>query len=200
MAKAKTNKPELATVHHVDLGLNAIDGSLALLRRAYQDNASVVAKRLSDLEGAICPRVAARLTALEKQYKISIDVVQHITANVGILDREHDELAKVVNGNSDKMNGFAERIFARLVALENRFPANAEMERQRQRQSEVRPNTWHPNGLDRLAADLRADQARAGRMTSDELHIKTILAYARKLSPAGLTQLYTQLVNQEEGI
>lgn len=190
MAKAKTKKPELATVRYVEVSLNAMDANLAQLRRAYQDNASGVTKRLFDLEEAICPRVAARLTALEKQYKISMDVVQHISANLGILNREHYALAEVVNENVDKSRALADRILIRLTALERAIAAKPA----------PRPNTWHPNGLDRLAADLRADQARAGRMTSDELHIKTILAYARKLSPAGLTQLYTQLVNQEEGI
>lgn len=79
----------------------------------------------SNLREAICPKVASRLTALERDTdrisKSSADLFIRVQNNLGVIDREHDALGKVVNENADAgrlLTIATEALEARVKALE----------------------------------------------------------------------------------
>lgn len=121
MAKAKPKKPAKRTVFAVDAAL--IDRVAVLERNIeplygvvnhplVQDTALGFALREMNARGianeeAICPRVAARLTALERDLR---GAMESMSNNIGILDREHSQLGKIVNENAAKSDALLARV------------------------------------------------------------------------------------------
>lgn len=79
---------------------------------------NILAKRVDALEEAICPRVTARLIHLERQNQLAIAREKRFAKSIGILDREHDALGKVVNQNSDQSETSRQRIIALQMDVE----------------------------------------------------------------------------------
>lgn len=106
MAKAKPKKPNKRI-------------EFAVLPEQLVREINVLVGRVASLEEAICPRVAARLTHLEKQNQMAIAREEHVINSLKILDREHDALGKVVNDNAEK----SDKLQAHVSALIARRPS-----------------------------------------------------------------------------
>lgn len=77
MAKAKQSpKPEYALVSRVDFALSSLAVQFRNDARMISNRLDEQSKRIRANEEAICPRVAARLTALERRIGIPLSKVQ----------------------------------------------------------------------------------------------------------------------------
>lgn len=107
MAKAKPKKPGPARFTS-KFELQEHGRRLTMLQASVDAVINITndyGRRLDSLDEAICPRVAARLNKLEQ--------------GIGILDREHDALGKVVNDNAEK----SDKLQAHVSALIARRPS-----------------------------------------------------------------------------
>lgn len=100
MAKAKIPKPTIL--------------SAARVHETYAKITAELNTKVTALEEAICPKVASRLSGLERMQAKLISMQAVDRQNIHILDREHESLGEVVNDNADK----CEKLAARVVSLE----------------------------------------------------------------------------------
>lgn len=198
MAKAK--KPEYALVTRVDEALNhlgdllrlqqqeifavaeggrTLDRIKALERISASHSAAIdgnIAAELTLLREAICPRVAARLTALERKANADAEESTKLERRLELQEREQTRIARSVFGAP-------KHPLTRAAFIRNTYP---KVQAPDLRSSADRVN-WAPGALDRLAADVVRDQER------DTLN--RMLEHAELLSRAARHELIVKLTD-----